>query len=203
MTPRPRRRPAEHLPAPGDPAAPGLTPDARFALLDQRIHSLVARCELPLALADAQAQLALAEQTRSRSRSQAQRSAALCNLALVQTRQEYAAQALETAESALQAAQAAPAAQRRALVALALLRQATAALGTDPALAASSAADAAQRFETLGDAAHQGQALRVLAAVKLAEADTPEHRALAEQAVALARQAGRRRRRPRTGPHHA
>ena len=75
-------------------------------------------------------------------------------------------------------------------MALALLRQATAALSTDPALAAQSATDAVQRFETLGDAAHQGQALRVLAAVKLDEADTPEHRALAEQAVALAQQAG-------------
>ena len=190
MTPRPRRRTAEHLPAPGDPAAPGLAVEARIALLDQRIHSLIARCELPRALADAQAQLALAEQSGSRSRTQARRAHALCNLALVQTRQEYSAQALQTAEIALQAAQAAPAPQRPALVALALLRQATAALSTDPALAARSAADAAQRFETLGDSAHHGQALRVLASVKLAEADTPEHRVLAEQAVALARQAG-------------
>ncbi len=175
----------------------------QHALLDQRIHSLVALCELPralvdvhtqLALADAQAQPALPERTGSRPRSQAgsqaQRAAALCNLALVQTRQEYSAQALQTAESALQAAQAAPAVQRPALVALALLRKATAALSTDPALASRGAADAARRFEALGDAAHQGQALRVLASVKLAEADTPEHRALAEQAVALARQAG-------------
>ena len=171
-------------------AAPGLPVAERHALLDQRLDSLVALCELPRALADAQAQLALAEQVRSRPRSQGQRAAALCNLAMVQSRQEYAAQALQTAEDALQAAQAAPAAQRPALVALALLRQATAALSTDPALAARCAADAAQRFQTLGDAAHQGQALRVLASVKLAEADTPEHRALAEQAVALARQSG-------------
>ena len=108
-------------------AAPGLWVAEQHALLDPRIHSLVALCELPRALADAQAQLALAERTRSRSRSQAQRAAALCNLALVQTRQEYSAQALQTAERALQAAQLAPAAQRPALVALALLRQATAA----------------------------------------------------------------------------
>jgi GAF domain-containing protein/CheY-like chemotaxis protein len=171
-------------------AAPRLPAAEHHALLDQRIHSLVALCELPRALADAQAQLALAEQTRSRARAQAQRAIALCNLALVQTRQEYSALALKTAESAIQAAQAAPAAQRTALVALALLRQASAALSTDPALAARGAADAAQRFEALGAVARQGQALRVLAAVRLAEADTPEHRALAEQAVALARQAG-------------
>ncbi|MEI6027293.1 MAG: response regulator [Betaproteobacteria bacterium] len=171
-------------------AAPGLPAAERHALLDQRIHSLVALCELPRALADAQTQLALAEQTHARSRAQAPRAGALCNLALVQTRQEYNAQALQTAEGALQAAQLAPAAQRSALVALALLRQATAALSIDPALAARSAADAAERFEALGDAAHQGHALRVLAHLKLAEADTPEHRALAEQAVALARQAG-------------
>jgi GAF domain-containing protein/CheY-like chemotaxis protein len=171
-------------------AAPGLAVAERHALLDQRIHRLVALCELPRALADAQAQLALAEQTGPRPRAQALRAAALCNLALVHARQEYTAQALQAAESALQAAQAAPAAQRPALVALALLRQATASLSTDAALAARSAADAAQRFEALGDAAHQGQALRVLAHLKLAEADTPEHRALAEQAVALARRAG-------------
>ena len=171
-------------------AAPGLWVAEQHALLDPRIHSLVALCELPRALADAQAQLALAERTRSRSRSQAQRAAALCNLALVQTRQEYSAQALQTAERALQAAQLAPAAQRPALVALALLRQASAALSTDRAWAARSAADAARRFQALGDAAHQGHALRVLANLKLAEADTPEHRALAEQAVALARQSG-------------
>ena len=171
-------------------ATSALAAAQRHALLDQRIHSLVALCELPRALADAQAQLALAEQTRSQPRSQAQRAAALCNLAMVQSRQEYNTQALQTAESALQAAQAATAAQRPALVALALLRQAMAALSTDSALAERSATDAAQRFEILRDAAHQGQALRVLASVKLAEADTREHRALAEQAVALARQAG-------------
>ena len=171
-------------------AAPGLAVVERHALLDQRIHRLVALCELPRALADAQAQLALAEQTGQRPRAQALRAAALCNLALVHARQEYPQQALQAAASALQAAQAAPAAQRPALVALALLRQATAVMNTDAALAARSAADAAQRFEALRDAAHQGQALRVLAHLKLAEADTPEHRALAEQAVALARRAG-------------
>jgi signal transduction histidine kinase/CheY-like chemotaxis protein/tetratricopeptide (TPR) repeat protein len=171
-------------------AAPGLSAAEQHALLDERLHSLVALCELPRALADAQAQLTLAEQMRPRSRVQAQRAAALCNLSLVQSRQEYSAQALQTAETAVQAAKAAPAGQRPALVALVLLRQASAALRTDPALAARIAVDAAQRFEALGDAAHQGQALRVLASVKLDEADTPEHRALAEQAVALARQAG-------------
>ena len=76
------------------------------------------------------------------------------------------------------------------LLALALLRLATAALAADPPQAAMHAQQAGQRFASLGDAIHLGQALRVLAAVRLAEADTPAHRALAAQAVALARKAG-------------
>ena len=168
-------------------AGPGLTPPQQLALLEQRLHSLAALCELPRAEADARAMLALAERTK-RAAHEAQ---ALAALALVQTRQERATQALKAATTAEAAAKRIrKAAEREPLLALALLRQATAWLGTDPAQAALHAEQAAQRFAALGDDAHQGQALRVLAAVRLAEADTPEHRALAEQAVALARRAG-------------
>ena len=167
--------------------APGLKPPQRLALLEQRIHALVALCELPLAEADARAMLALAQ----RSKRPAHEAQALCALALVQTRQERGAQALEAATAAEAAAKRIRnAAERKPLLALALLRQATAALVADPAQAALHAEQAAQHFAALGDDAHQGQALRVLAAVRMAEADTPEHRALAVQAVALARQAG-------------
>jgi signal transduction histidine kinase/GAF domain-containing protein len=167
--------------------APGLKPVQRLTLLEQRIHALVALCELPLAEADARAMLALAQ----RSTRPAHVAQALCALALVQTRQERIAQALESATAAQAAAKRIRrAAEREPPMALALLRQATAALGADPAQAARHAEQAAQRFAALGDAQHQGQALRVLAAVRLAEGDTPEHRALAEQAVALARQVG-------------
>ncbi len=168
-------------------AAPRLTAPEQLVLLAQRLHSLVALCELPRAEADARAMLALAQRTQ-RPAFEAQ---ALCALALVQTRQERSAQALEAATTAEAAAKRIrSAAERAPLLALALLRQATAALSADPRHAALHAEQAAQRFAALGDAAHQGQALRVLAAVRLAEADTPEHRALAEQAVALARRAG-------------
>ena len=77
-------------------AAPGLSAPDQHALLDRRIHSLLALCELPRAPADAKAQLALADQSRSRSLLRAQRAAALCNLAMVQSRQEYSAQALKS-----------------------------------------------------------------------------------------------------------
>ena len=168
-------------------AAAGLKPPQRLALLEQRIHSLVALCELPLAEADAQAMLVLAQ----RSKRPVHEAQALCALALVQTRQERNQQALEAAVAAEAAAgRCRGAAERGPLVALALLRQASAALNLDPARAAACAEQAAQRFAALGEIAHQGQALRVLAVIRLEEADTPEHRALAVQAVALARQAG-------------
>ncbi len=175
-------------------AAPGLKPLQRLNLLDQRIHALVALCELPLAEADARAMLALA-QLLGPTRRPAHEAQALCALALVQTRQERHAQALESATAAEAAAlrvgstaTRGPLTVRGRLLAMALLRQATAALGADPA--AMLAEQAVQRFAALGDAAYQGQALRVLAAVRMAEADKPEHRALAERAVALARQVG-------------
>ena len=168
-------------------AAPGMNPPELLALLEQRLHSLVALCELPRAQADARAMLVLAQ----RSKRPVHEAQALCALALVQTRQERSAQALESATAAEAAAKRIrSAAEREPLLALALLRRATASLTSDPAQAATHAEQAAQRFAALGDDAHQGQALRVLAAVRLEEADTPEHRALAAQAVALARQAG-------------
>jgi GAF domain-containing protein/DNA-binding response OmpR family regulator len=168
-------------------AAAGLQPPQRLALLEERIHALVALCELPLAEADARAMLALAKRTKR----PAHEARALCALALVQARQEHHEMALESASAAKAAAQRIRSASERApLLALALLRQATAALVPDPAGAVALAEQAAARFAALYDATHQGQALRVLAAVRLADADTPEHRALAEQAVALARQAG-------------
>ena len=96
---------------------------------EQRMHSLVALCELPLAEAEAQAMLALAQRT-NRPAHEAQ---ALCALALVQTRQERSAQALESATAAEAAAKRVrSAAEREALLALAPLRQATAALNLDP-----------------------------------------------------------------------
>ncbi len=162
-------------------------PQQRLALLEQRVLALVALCELPLADADAGAMLAQAQRFR-RPAHEAQARAAL---ALVQTRQGRYAQALESAVAAMAAARRCKSsAVREPLLALALLRQASAAQIVDPALAASSASDAAERFQALGDAAHQGQALCVLAAVRLADADTPGHRAVAEQAVALARASG-------------
>jgi signal transduction histidine kinase/CheY-like chemotaxis protein/putative methionine-R-sulfoxide reductase with GAF domain len=168
-------------------AAPGLKSLRRLALLEQRVHALVALCELPLAAADAQAMLALAKLTR-RPAHEAQ---ALCALALVLMRQEQFARALQAATAAEVAARRIRSAtEREPLRALALLRQATAALAADPARAALHAEQAAQRFAALHDDALQGQSLRVLAVVRMAETDTPEHRALAEQAVALARQAG-------------
>ena len=173
-------------------AAPGMPVSEQQAWLDRRIHGLVALCELPRALDDAQAQLALAERSGSHARAQAQRAKALCNLALVQTRQEYSAQALQTAESALQAAQAAPAAQRPALVAVALLRQATAGFLRQPDAAAAQAEEAIGLFEAVGDLAQQGQALRVLGSIRMAQRDVPEHRALVEHAIELARRAGDR-----------
>ena len=173
-------------------AAPGMPVSEQQAWLDRRIHGLVALCELPRALDDAQAQLALAERSGSHARAQAQRAKALCNLALVQTRQEYSAQALQTAESARQAAQAAPAAQRPALVAVALLRQATAGFLRQPDAAAAQAEEAIGLFEAVGDLAQQGQALRVLGSIRMAQRDVPEHRALVEHAIELARRAGDR-----------
>jgi signal transduction histidine kinase/DNA-binding response OmpR family regulator/putative methionine-R-sulfoxide reductase with GAF domain len=167
--------------------APGLKPAQRLALLEQRTHALTALCELPLAEADARAMLALAQRTK-RPAHEAQ---ALCTLALVLMRQERVEQALEAATAAEAAAgRCRSAAERRPLVALTQLRQASAVLKPDPARAAMFAERAAERFAALGDIAHQGQALRVLATVRLAEADTSEHRALAELAVGLARRAG-------------
>ena len=165
--------------------APGLAPAERLTLLELRAESRLALIDLAGAETDAQAMLALAD----RRRSAAERARALACLAHVQTRQERNAEALQTAAAALEAAQRS---RRPELIALARLRQATAGFLLQPGAAAEQATAAAQRFGALGDAAHQGQALRVLAAVKLAQADTPEHRAIAQQAVDLARASGDR-----------
>ena len=114
---------------------------------------------------------------------------ALCALAQVQTQQEHLAQAMATATRAVAAARGS---RDRGLLALALLRQATAGLQAEPPAAAAQAEAAAQLFEALGDAAHQGQALRVLGGVRIAQQDTAAHRALLQRAVALARASGDR-----------
>ena len=166
-------------------AKPGLPPSRRLPLLEQRVNARLMQLELRSAEADAQAMVALAERTKV----DAHRALALACLAHVQTRQERIPLAMATAEAALAAAQRS---RRRELIALALLRQATAGLLTQPQTAAEQAERAMRHFAALGDPAHQGQATRVLAAVRMAQADTPEHRALAQQAIALARASGDR-----------
>jgi GAF domain-containing protein len=163
--------------------APRLSPPQRLALLERRVNARVALGELPPAEADARAMLAIAQRTK-RAAHEAQ---ALCALALVQSRQERFAQALESAGAAEAAAKRVrSAAEREPLLALALLRLATTP-GADPAQALLHLEQAAQRFAALGDDAQHGKALRLLATKRMLEADTPEHRALAEQALALAR----------------
>ena len=157
----------------------------QLRLLALRTESLLALLELQSAEADAQAMLALAD----RSRVAAHRALALATLAHVQTRQERYALALATAGAALQAARRS---RQSELLALALLHLASAGLQRQPQQAAAQADEAARRFAALGDLARQGQALRVLAAVKMAQTDSPEHRAIAERAVALARASGDR-----------
>ena len=167
---------------------PRATPAAQVAELAQRVDAHLALIELGSAEAAARQMLALA----ARSRSGSHRAQALCALAHVQTRQEALADAVQTATAALQAARAVRGARRRGLVALALLRQALANLSPNPVAAAAQAQEAAQLFQALGDAALEGQALRVLGGLRMQREDTPEHRAIVERAIALARQAGDR-----------
>ena len=177
-----------HRPARAARTAPSPVRTSTAAQLDAlalRVHRHCALIELPEAEADALAMLALAEDAKSAALT----AQALCSVSFVQARQERFADA---AASALHALALARKARRPELTALALLRHAGAALPHDPAAAAASAADATQRFELLADPAQQGQALRVLAAVKMAQADTPEHRAMADRAIELARSSGDR-----------
>ena len=164
-------------------AAPGLSAAQRLDWLEHRLHSLLALLRLNDAEADAHAMQAIAEQTQQ----VAHQARAMACLAHVQTRQERSGPAQTTAAEALALARRSG---KSALVATALLRQATALFATKPAQATEPAAESARRFALLGDAAHQGQALRVLAAAHLSADDTPEHRALMQQAIALARTSG-------------
>jgi len=166
-------------------ASPGLPPAARLALLDARVASLLALLRLNDAEADAQTMLALATRTKS----VAHEAQALACLAHVQTRQERADLALATAAAAVEAARRS---RRPELIALALLRQATAAFVRAPAGAPAAAEEAVRLFTDLGQTALQGQALRVLAAARMSLDDTAEHRALMQQAIALARAGGDR-----------
>ncbi|MFM8770294.1 MAG: hypothetical protein ACKOD9_21910, partial [Rubrivivax sp.] len=168
-------------------SAASLKPARLLHLLEQRIDALVNLCELSLAEVDAYEMLALAQ----RGGNLADLAKGHCALAQVRTRKERYAQAMQSASDAEVAAQRCRrAAVREPLLALALLRKASAAVRLELPQAANDAERAAERFAALGDMARQGQALRVQAAASLAQADTVAHRALAEQAVALARQAG-------------
>ena len=100
-------------------------------------------------------------------------------LAHVQTRKERIEIAQATAAAAVAAARRS---RRRELIA----RQAAAVFANKPADAVAPADEAARHFATLGPAALQGQALRVLAAARLSMDDAPEHRGLMQQVIALA-----------------
>jgi len=166
-------------------AAPRLAPAARLALLDARLNSLLALLRLNDAEADADAMLAIAKSTKS----VVHEAHALACLAHVQARQERTDVALVTAAAAVAAARRS---RRRDLIALALLRQAAASLARKPADAAAAAEESARLFAALGQTALQGQATRVLAAARMSLDDAAEHRALMQQAIALARASGDR-----------
>lgn len=119
----------------------------------------------------------------------AERARATIALAHALTRQERLPQAPQRADDAVALARRS---RRPELIALALLRQATAGFLSNPEVAAAQADEAARRFEASGDLAHQGPALRVLGAVRMSQRDVPEHRAVLERAIELARQAGDR-----------
>jgi len=164
-------------------AVPSLSASQRLDLLSQRIDALLALLRLNDAEADATAMQALAQRTRS----VAQEAQALACLAHVQARQERYGVAQATAAAALAAARRS---RRRELIAVALLRQATASFATKPSEALAPAEEAAKHFAVMGQPALQGQALRLLAAARLMLDDAPEHRALMQQAIALARSSG-------------
>ena len=149
-------------------------------------HSL--RIEHTPALALAQQGLALAE----RSRSAAQRSRAHALLAHLLTRAEDLGAAAGHARQAVELAKATRGPQRPGLLAHAQLRLAGALVSTDAPAAAEAAQAAAPVFERLGEPVLQSQALRILGFVRMGQADTPAHRAIVEEAIALARLAGDR-----------
>jgi signal transduction histidine kinase/ActR/RegA family two-component response regulator len=157
----------------------------QLALLALRIDSLLALLKLDDAEADAQAMLALAR----RAKSVAHEAQALACLAHVQTRQERFDQALASATAAVAAARRS---RRRELIALALLRLASATLARKPADAVAPADEAVRHFEALGQTALQGQALRLAAVARMSLDDSPAHRALMHEAIALARASGDR-----------
>ena len=164
-------------------AAPRLSAAAQMPLLALRIDSLLALLKVNDAEADANAMQSIAKATES----VAHEAQALACLAHVQTRQERVGVAQATAAAAVAAARRS---RRRELIALALLRQAAALFANQPAEAVTPAEEAAHHFAALGQTALQGQALRVLAAARLALDDTPEHRTLMQQAIALFRASG-------------
>ena len=164
-------------------ATPLLGAAQQLPLLALRIDSLLALLKLNDAEADVNAMQAVAKATRS----VAHEAQALACLAHVQTRQERIEIARSTAAAAVATARRS---RRLELIALALLRQAAATFASKPAEAIAPAEEAARHFAALGAAALQGQALRVLAAARLSLDDTPEHRALMQQAIALARSSG-------------
>jgi signal transduction histidine kinase/ActR/RegA family two-component response regulator/tetratricopeptide (TPR) repeat protein len=82
--------------------------------------------------------------------------------------------------------------RRRELIALALLRLASATLARKPADAVAPADEAVRHFEALGQTALQGQALRLAAVARMSMDDSPAHRALMHEAIALARASGDR-----------
>lgn len=158
---------------------PSIPPD-----MASRIDALLAAGEPNQAVAEAERWLAAVPRRRA-----AERANALTALAHALTRQDRVALALRHAEEAVALARRC---RRSELIALALLRQATAGFLSQPEAAEAQADEAARRFAALGDLTHEGQALRVLGAVRLNRRDVPEHRALLERAIALARQAGDR-----------
>ena len=164
-------------------SAATLPPAHRLQLLELRCNSLLALLELPRAEADALAMMALAGRTRR----SADHARARLALSLVQNRQERNPEAARSAQAALVAAQRSRCPQ---LVALAQLRGATARMQIEPDVSARLAELAAGAFERLGERALQGQALRVLASVRVGQADIPEHRAIYEHSIALLREAG-------------
>jgi signal transduction histidine kinase/CheY-like chemotaxis protein/tetratricopeptide (TPR) repeat protein len=149
-----------------------------------RIDALLAAGEVNEAVAAAERWLAAIP-----ARRMAERAQATTALAHALTRQERLPLALKRAGEAVKLARRS---RRPELIAMALLRQATAGFVPDPELAAPQAEEAARLFEAAGDLAHQGQALRVLGAARMSQRDVPEHRALLERAIELARQSGDR-----------
>ncbi|MEO6064283.1 MAG: hypothetical protein ABIP49_00690, partial [Lysobacterales bacterium] len=159
---------------------------ARAALLEARVRSLLALAEVRRAGDDAAELLALTESDGSAAR----RARALACQSLVLQRSEREVEALNTATAALEAARRS---RQAALIALALLRQATPQLTLQKrAEAERNAASAARIFERLNDRVQQGRALRILGLARMQEAITDESLELVQKAIDLARATGDR-----------